>query len=83
MRDQNRTSMGKDKNGSFVPPKGRPSGTGRESSGLRDAFAVTGLYEDNELAEKYTSGPDKPAAGITIRHQNRNVDKGRDREEER
>ncbi|WP_134090491.1 hypothetical protein [Olivibacter sp. XZL3] len=73
--------MGKDKNGSFVPPKGRPSGSGRESSGLRNAFAITDLDEDNEIAEKYTDGPDKPA-GITMRHQNRNVDKGRDREEE-
>lgn len=70
--------MGKNKNGDFIPPKGRPSGTGREASGLKDAFAVTNLKEDAQLAEKYMEAPDEPAANVYIRHPNRNVDKGRE-----
>jgi hypothetical protein len=70
--------MGKNQNNNFVPPKGRPSGTGREGSGLKSAFAVNDLQTDNELAAKYTEEEDQPAAGVHVRHPNRNVDKGRE-----
>jgi hypothetical protein len=70
--------MGKNQNNNFVPPKGRPSGSGREGSGLRDAFAVTDLQKDDELARNYTEGEDQPAANVHVRHPNRNVDKGRE-----
>jgi hypothetical protein len=70
--------MGKNQNNNFVPPKGRPSGSGREGSGLRDAFAVTDLQKDDELARSYTEGEDQPAANVHLRHPNRNVDKGRE-----
>jgi hypothetical protein len=70
--------MGKNKNNSFVPPKGRPSGSGREGSGLKDAFAVNDLDTDNQLADAYTKGEDEPAENVHVRHPNRNTDKGRE-----
>lgn len=68
--------MGKDKNGTFLPPKGRPSGSGRETAGLRDAFAVNDLETDKELADKYLEAPDEPSANVPLKHRNRNVHKG-------
>lgn len=70
--------MGKDKNGSFHPAKGRPTGSPKESAGLRNAFAVNDLDKDNELADKYMDAPDTPAANVHIRHVNRHTDKGED-----
>jgi hypothetical protein len=74
--------MGKNKNNAFVPPKGRPSGTARDTHGLKDAFAVNDLEKDNELFETYTDGEDEPAANVHLRHHNRNVDKGREDQSE-
>jgi hypothetical protein len=68
--------MGKDRTGTFVPKKGRPSGSGKETTGLRDAFAINDLDKDNELADKYLDSPDEPAANVPLRHKNRNVNKG-------
>lgn len=70
--------MGKDKNGTYVPPKGRPSGSGREGSGLRDALAVNDPEKDQELSDKYLETPDETAANVHLKHHNRNVDKGRE-----
>jgi hypothetical protein len=70
--------MGKNKNNDFVPPKGRPSGSGREGSGLKDAFAVNDLEKDNQLADAYTKDEDVPAENVPLRHPNRNTDKGRE-----
>ncbi len=69
--------MAKTKTG-FVSPKGKPTGNGRETHGLKDAFAVNDLEHDNELAEKYTDGADGIAANVYIRHSNRNLSKGED-----
>lgn len=69
--------MAKTKTG-YVPPKGKPTGSGRETHGLKDAFAVNDLETDNELAEKYTDGEDEPSANVNLRHVNRNLHKGED-----
>ena len=69
--------MAKTKAG-YVPPKGKPSGSGRESHGLKDAFSVNDLETDNELAEKYTDSEDEPSANVNVRHVNRNLNKGED-----
>lgn len=74
--------MGKTKNNDFVPPKGRPSGSGREGSGLKDAFAINDLEKDNQLADAYTKDEDVPAENVPMRHPNRNVDKGREDQDE-
>jgi len=68
--------MGKDRNGSFHPAKGRPTGSPKESAGLRNAFAINDLDKDNNLADKYMNGPDEPGANVHIRHVNRHNDKG-------
>lgn len=69
--------MAKTKTG-YVPPKGKPSGSGRETHGLKNALAVNDLETDNELAEKYTDGEDEPSANVNLRHVNRNLHKGED-----
>jgi hypothetical protein len=69
--------MGKNQNGNYIPPKGRPSGAGRERS-IKEAFAVNDLEKDNELTENFMDDPDNPSANVHIRHPNRNTDKGRD-----
>lgn len=71
--------MGKDKNGGYVPPKGKPSGSDRDTHPLKDAFAVTDPETENEIAAKYTKdGTDELADGIHVRHVNRNLHKGED-----
>ena len=70
--------MAKGKNG-FIAPKGKPTGNGKETHPLKDAFAVNNLETDNRLAEKYTKdGSDEIADGIHVRHVNRNLHKGED-----
>jgi hypothetical protein len=72
--------MAKNKNNTFVPPKGRPSGSGRETSGLKDAFAVNDLETENQLSDAYTNADDEPAENVPMRHPNRNTDKGNEEE---
>jgi hypothetical protein len=74
--------MGKDKNGGFVPPKGKPTGSDRDTHPLKDAFAVTNPETEREIAEKYTKdGTDELADGVHVRHVNRNLHKGEDLED--
>ena len=71
--------MAKNKNGSFIPPKGKPTGSGTETHHLKDAFAVTDPETEEQIAEKYTKdGTDDIAEGVHIRHANRNLHKGED-----
>jgi hypothetical protein len=71
--------MGKDKKGEYVPPKGKPTGSDRDTHQLKDAFAVTDPETESEIAEKYTKdGTDELADGIHVRHVNRNLHKGED-----
>jgi hypothetical protein len=74
--------MGKDRNGGFVPPKGKPTGNGRETHQLKDAFSVTDPETEQQIADKYTKdGTDELADGIHVRHVNRNLHKGEDMDE--
>jgi len=71
--------MSKDKNGTYLPPKGKPTGSDRDTHQLKDAFAVTDPETENEIAAKYTKdGTDELADGIHVRHMNRNLHKGED-----
>jgi hypothetical protein len=75
--------MAKNKSGAYVPPKGKPTGNGRETHQLKDAFAVTDPETENEIAAKYTKdGTDEIAEGIHVRHVNRNLHKGEDMDAE-
>ena len=71
--------MSKDKNGTYLPPKGNPTGSDRDTHQLKDAFAVTDPETENEIAAKYTKdGTDELTDGIHVRHMNRNLHKGED-----
>jgi hypothetical protein len=71
--------MSKDQNGTYVPPKGKPTGSDRDTHQLKDAFAVTDPETEAEIAAKYTKdGTDELADGIHVRHVNRNLHKGED-----
>jgi hypothetical protein len=70
--------MSKNEKGKFVPPKGKPSGKGNETVGLKDAFAAIDPDKENEITEKYISDTDEQEALIQMRHVNRNVNKGVD-----
>lgn len=71
--------MGKDKEGKYHPPKGKPSGT-RTQKGVTTTKSST-LDEQLAIEEKYTDHPDLDivAANVRVRHPNRNVDKGSER----
>jgi hypothetical protein len=58
-------------------PKGRPSGSGREGSGLKETNDVD-REEENRIADKYTDDTENQEPTITERHHNRNTDKGRE-----
>jgi len=71
--------MEKGKNAKTSAPKGRPSGTGRESAGLHDIDPEK-EKTDRELDDEYMNESGKPAANVDLKHQNRNVDKGREQQ---
>lgn len=73
--------MGRDKNGNFIPAKGRPSGSGKNNAGLKNAFAVNDPETEAEIAEKYADNIDEPTPSIHVRHPNRNVNKGEEDDE--
>ena len=71
--------MGKSKSGKFTPPKGKPSGNGREGPGLNETFAGTDPETENEIAAKYIKdGADRPDENVSVRHPNRHLHKGED-----
>jgi hypothetical protein len=69
--------MAKDQHGGFVPPKGNPSGNGKNQQGIKSAFAGVDPEMEEEIANRYTEN-DGPAANVNMRHHNRNVNKGED-----
>lgn len=71
--------MGKNKTGHYVPPKGKPSGNGRESHGPTEAFGGTDLIRDNRMAEKYTDNEnERLSKNVPVKHPNRHLHKGED-----
>ena len=70
--------MGKDREGRFHPRKGKPSGSERETTGLKP-IDTTAIEEQLDIADKYTEGEEEPAANVRVRHPNRNVDKREER----
>lgn len=73
--------MGKERNGRFLPPKGRPSGSGKDTAGLKDAFAVNDPETDHEIANRYADNIEDLAPNM-VRHKNRNVNKGEENDED-
>lgn len=52
-------------------PKGKPSGSGREGSGLKEAHAAD-IEKEDKIADKYTDNTENSEPIITERHPNRN-----------
>jgi hypothetical protein len=69
--------MAKTAHGGFTPPKGNPSGNGRDQQGIKDLGNVD-LDKNEEIADRYTDENEEPAANVPERHPNRNVNKGED-----
>jgi hypothetical protein len=70
--------MGKDREGKFHAPKGKPSGTGKQKGEI--TVNTRTQEQQSEIEEKYmASDTDDVAANVRVRHPNRNVDKGADR----
>ncbi|MBC7850424.1 MAG: hypothetical protein H7Y31_11850 [Chitinophagaceae bacterium] len=68
--------MGKDESGVFHPRKGKPSG--KEGLDLQPTQPKKQSTEQEKM-NKYTNTEDEPAAGVEMRHQNRNTSKGENR----
>jgi hypothetical protein len=68
--------MGKDREGKYHPPKGKPSGT-KTQKGITTTDS-SALEDQLKLEEKYAinSEADEVEANVPVRHPNRNVDKG-------
>jgi len=70
--------MAKTAHGGFTPPKGNPSGNGRDNQGTKDMGGVD-EQQDERLADQYTEGDgEEPAANVHVQHPNRIVNKGED-----
>jgi hypothetical protein len=72
--------MGKDREGSFHPTKGTPSGTGRKK-GIDTHSDHKAVENQVKIEEEYGIGDEQnlEIPGVHTRHHNRNEDKGRDR----
>jgi hypothetical protein len=68
--------MGKDREGKYHPPKGKPSGT-KIQKGVTNTDSSS-LDEQFKIEEKYSLDSDgnDVQANVPVRHPNRNVDKG-------
>jgi hypothetical protein len=76
MSFKKRIIMGKDKQGTFHPPTGKPSGPGRQTETI---VHDPTLDEQVQLENKYGINPDTyKTQGIKISHPNRNTDKDDD-----
>lgn len=70
--------MGKDRNGTFHPGKGKPSGVNKEEGLGLQATDPEKINEYIDITNKYTVGEDELAPGVPLRHPNRNTFKGED-----
>jgi len=71
-------TMGKDRNGTFHPGKGKPSGINKEEGLGLQATPPEKMEEYLELTENYTVGEDELDPSLPVRHRNRNTSKGED-----
>lgn len=69
--------MTNNKSAKSASPKGKPSGSGREGSGLKETKPIE-REEDNRISDKYTDETENSEPIITERHPNRNTDKDRE-----
>jgi hypothetical protein len=71
--------MAERENVNDTPRKGKPSGNGRESEGLNEAFAGTDPETENEIRSEYIDdATGEPAENVEVKHPNRHLHKGED-----
>lgn len=68
--------MGKDRNGTYHPGKGKPSGANKEEGLGLHPTSPEKMEEYIEMTDKYTVGEDELAPNVPVRHPNRNTSKG-------
>jgi hypothetical protein len=71
--------MGKDRSGKYHPPKGKPSGAGKEEGLGIHPTEPDKLDEYLDISDRYTTDEDEIAPHVPVRHPNRNTEKGHDR----
>jgi hypothetical protein len=80
MYQSNLFTMGKDRNGKYHPPKGKPSGAGKNDDGLGvQATPPEKMEQYEEISARYTIDDDTLAPDVPMRHPNRNTQKGQSR----
>ena len=55
--------------------KGKPSGEGKSKAATKTITDADNSDQQEEIREKYTEGPDEPAANVRVTNPNRNTDK--------
>jgi hypothetical protein len=71
--------MGKDRTGKYHPPKGKPSGAGKEEGLGIQSTDPEKMDQYLDITDRYTAGEDEIAAHVPVRHPNRNTEKGHTR----
>ena len=71
--------MGKDRNGTYHPGKGKSSGVNKEEGLGLHPTELEKMERYEEITERYTAGEDELAADVHMRHPNRNTSKGQAR----
>src|SRR5215217_1873258 len=72
--------MGKDRNGKYHPPKGKPSGAGKSEDALGiQATPPEKMEQYEKITERYTIDDETLAPDVHMRHPNRNTEKGQSR----
>lgn len=68
--------MGKDKHGKFIPPKGKPTGNGKEgTTGVSYMLEPDEIAKNLEISDKYMEDEDALPKGVHIMHPNRDTHK--------
>lgn len=68
--------MGKDRSGKYHPPKGKPSGAGKEEGLGIHPTDPEKMDQYLDITDRYTTGADEIAPHVPVRHPNRNTEKG-------
>lgn len=71
--------MAKDKNGKYHPPKGKPSGAGKNEGSGAQATPPERLEQYEQISERYMADDDTLAPEVHLLHPNRNTQKGQSR----
>ncbi len=73
-----KTTLGKDRDGTFHPGKGKPSGMNKEEGLGIQATPPEKMDEYLEISDKYTAEEEELAEHVPLRHRNRNTSKSED-----